>query len=205
MDLGHGKKHRTVIQGEASESDDDDELDPSPLRANDARIPIPSYQELKTPMFKGIVVAGEASESDEEINTTDVNTSLPPLKVDKGIFGDDPSLNSSLMSSPLSRQRYQDAAQQPKYDTLLHAKLRDRNVALARHLRDAVKHVYVSATKDLNSNSQNLYKTQAAIQDVSHNMRLLTNDLFHIQDKIDIITTCNLLPTINIALPSNEN
>lgn len=44
MDLGHGKKHRTVIQGEASESDDDDELDPSPLRANDARIPIPSYQ-----------------------------------------------------------------------------------------------------------------------------------------------------------------
>lgn len=40
----------------------------------------------------------------------------------------------------------------------------DRNVALARHLRDAVKHVYVSATKDLNSNSQNLYKTQAAIQ-----------------------------------------
>lgn len=38
------------------------------------------HQELKTPMFKGIVVAGEASESDEEINTTDVNTSLPPLK-----------------------------------------------------------------------------------------------------------------------------
>ena len=40
------------------------------------------FQELKTPMFKGIVVAGEASESesDDEINTTDVNTSLPPLK-----------------------------------------------------------------------------------------------------------------------------
>ena len=44
MDLGQGKKHRTVIQGEASESDEDDDLGPSPLRSNDTRIPIPSYQ-----------------------------------------------------------------------------------------------------------------------------------------------------------------
>lgn len=199
------KKLQTVIQGEASESDDDDDLGPSPLRSCDVLIPIPSYQELKTPVFKGIVVVGEASESDEEINTSSVNTSLPPLKVDKAVYGDDSSVNNSLTASPLSRQRYQDVDQHPKYDTLLHTKLRDRNVAFARHMRDVVKHVYISATKDLTSNSQNLFKTQAAIQDVSHNMRLLTNDLFHIQDKIDIITTCNLLPTMKVELPLKTN
>lgn len=59
MDLGHGKKHRTVIQGEASESDDDDDLDPSPLRANDARIPIPSYQVTDRKISKLILVLEE--------------------------------------------------------------------------------------------------------------------------------------------------
>lgn len=37
-------------------------------------------------------------------------------------------------------------------------------------------------------------------QDISHNMRLLTNDLFHLEDRIDIISSCNLLPDINIQM-----
>ncbi len=42
-------------------------------------------------------------------------------------------------------------------------------------------------------------------QDISHSMRLLTNDLFHLEDKIDIVASCNLLPDINIAVNSNSN
>ena len=36
------------------------------------------------------------------------------------------------------------------------------------------------------------------LQDVSHHMRLTTNDLFHLEDKVDIVTSCNILPDINI-------
>jgi len=35
-------------------------------------------------------------------------------------------------------------------------------------------------------------------QDVSHNMRLLTNDLFNLDDRIDIIISCKLLPDIQL-------
>ena len=36
-------------------------------------------------------------------------------------------------------------------------------------------------------------------------MRLLTNDLFYLEDKIDIIASCNLLPNINIPVSSDMN
>ncbi len=29
-------------------------------------------------------------------------------------------------------------------------------------------------------------------------MRMLTNDLFHLEDKMDIIASCNILPDIHI-------
>ncbi len=43
------------------------------------------------------------------------------------------------------------------------------------------------------------------LQDISHNMRLLTNDLFHLEDKIDIIASCSLLPNMNICVSSDIN
>ena len=36
-------------------------------------------------------------------------------------------------------------------------------------------------------------------QDVSYNMGVLTNKLFQLEDKIDIITSCNLLPIIDVS------
>uniref|UniRef100_K1Q387 Uncharacterized protein n=1 Tax=Magallana gigas TaxID=29159 RepID=K1Q387_MAGGI len=35
-------------------------------------------------------------------------------------------------------------------------------------------------------------------EDLSHNMRNLTNDLFHLEDRVDFITSCMILPDINI-------
>ena len=40
-------------------------------------------------------------------------------------------------------------------------------------------------------------------QDVSHHMRLTTNDLFHLEDKVDIVASCNILPDIDINIPAN--
>ncbi|GAB1605484.1 biogenesis of lysosome-related organelles complex 1 subunit 3-like [Argonauta hians] len=188
---------RNVVEGEGSESSDDNYFEgKSPISAGSNNLPYPSYMGSKLPNMQGIVVAGEASESDEEINTSELNHSLPVLRIDKPIASSD-----NVSSSPdrtFTAFHHQAQLLQPKYNSLLHTKLRDRNIAFSRHLREALKHVYSSSTKNLLANSQNLFKTQAAIQDVSHNMRLLTNDLFHIQDKIDIITSCNLLPDIKL-------
>jgi hypothetical protein len=37
-------------------------------------------------------------------------------------------------------------------------------------------------------------------QDVTHNMSLLTNDLFKVENTLDTVTTCTILP--DITLPS---
>ena len=72
--------------------------------------------------------------------------------------------------------------------------LGDRNVAMARHLREAVKHVYVSATKDLNTNSQNLYKTQAAIQVTNLANKLFCQQIKSNQTSLNILLLPNCLP-----------
>eukprot|EP00105_Crassostrea_gigas_P033992 XP_019918140.1 PREDICTED: uncharacterized protein LOC105348865 [Crassostrea gigas] len=72
----------------------------------------------------------------------------------------------------------------PKYDSLLHKKLREKNASLRRHLVDSVHQMY-------------LVSKQRCVN-LSHNMRNLTNDLFHLEDRVDIITSCMILPDTNI-------
>jgi hypothetical protein len=84
--------------------------------------------------------------------------------------------------------------------SLLHQKLREKNEELYEHLESSIGTAYTSASKDVLAICEKLSKSQTAIQDVSHNMRLLTNDLFHLEDKIDIVATCHILPDINICI-----
>lgn len=93
-------------------------------------------------------------------------------------------------------------AGRPKYDTVLNKKLWESNLSLCNNLNGLVSQAYVSAAKDLSNCGLQLSKSHAAIQDVSHHMRLMTNDLFHLQDTIDIIATCKILP--NIKLPERQ-
>ncbi|XP_069130325.1 biogenesis of lysosome-related organelles complex 1 subunit 3-like isoform X2 [Argopecten irradians] len=184
---------QTVVLGEASESDEDE---------NEVRTTEP--EQVAT------VVTGEASESEDD-ETEDVPTpqdqqQLPPLKVDTNGKGDnDDILAGDGLSSPVSPTQKITDVYRPKYDTLLHRKLRERNTSLRRHMVDAVHQSYQTSTKDLHNTTQQLHKSQSVVMDISHNMRLLTNDLFYLEDKIDIITTCQILPDINIAVPGASN
>jgi len=36
------------------------------------------------------------------------------------------------------------------------------------------------------------------LQEISYTMRLLTNQLFQLEDKIDIVVTCPILPEVHI-------
>ncbi|XP_060077473.1 biogenesis of lysosome-related organelles complex 1 subunit 3-like [Ylistrum balloti] len=185
----------TVVQGEASESDDD-EVDASITK------------NTTDPEQTATVVSGEASESEDD--ETDVpleqdKPQLTPLKVDTNGKGDNDIISGDRLSTPTSPIQKTSDVYRPKYDTLLHRKLRDRNALLRRHMVDAVHQAYQTATKDLHNTTQQLHKSQSLVMDISHNMRLLTNDLFYLEDKIDIITTCKILPDINIAVPGAIN
>ncbi|CAG5133818.1 unnamed protein product [Candidula unifasciata] len=171
-------KYKTVIQGEASESDDEEEY----------------FNEEP----KSVVVDGEAPESDEEeINTGNSPTKkeLPQLKLNE--HSSPFESVDDLTSVPTLSPKY---AGRPKYDNVLNKKLWESNLSLCNNLNGLVGQSYLSAAKEITNCCQQLSKSHASLQDVSHNMRLMTNDCFNLQDLFDTVTTCTLLP--NILLPA---
>ncbi|XP_064627261.1 biogenesis of lysosome-related organelles complex 1 subunit 3-like [Lineus longissimus] len=184
------EKDQALIAGEASESDVDEEV------ANIAQNMTFQADGPTCPM--AVSVRGEASESDGDDMATD---DLPPLKVDAAGVGDEnatePTPDDETGEGSPMRQTSCSIRDQVKYDTLLHRKLKERNISLRRNLVIMKSQAYLRAGKELKNTTQQLIKSQSAIQDVSNNMRLLTNDLFHLEDKIDIITSCQILPDLH--------
>lgn len=200
-------KVQTVVQGEASESDDEEvhvssvrspSLYPIRVQQNNPAYTAHVGRALVSASGQALMVAGEASESEEE----EVNTSqhgspeLTPLKVDV-----QRSSSSDLMELPMlmSTRMVESRYNKPKYDTLLHRKLRESNWQLHDHMVEVGGQAYLSAARGLTSATAQLLKSHSIVQDVSHSMRLLTNDLFHLDNKIDIILSCKLLPDIAIS------
>ncbi|XP_076445017.1 uncharacterized protein LOC143282972 isoform X2 [Babylonia areolata] len=187
MDRGAATKVQTVVRGEAPESDEEEEQEVAGGQA--------------------VVVAGEASESEEEEVDTSISeaasSELPPLKVEQSKkleHGSSSDLSDvpMLMSPRMADTRFN----KPKYDTLLHRKLRDNNWQFHEHMVEIAGQAYLGAARSLTSTTTQLVKSHSLLQDVSHSMRLLTNDLFHLDDCIDIIQSCQLLPSITI--PASE-
>ncbi|KAK3778744.1 hypothetical protein RRG08_013015 [Elysia crispata] len=171
------KQYQTVVQGEASESDsEEEELSNEP-----------------TP----VVIEGEAEESDEEeLDTTDITKKkdLSILKVSEYSASFD-SIDEVGGTSSKKIGR-------PKHDNVLNRKLWDSNFSLCHSLNTLVSHTYLTAAKDITNCSQQVARSHTLVQDVSHNMRLMTNDLFNLHDRIDIVTSCKILPTISIQRKS---
>ncbi|XP_002740812.2 uncharacterized protein LOC100378094 [Saccoglossus kowalevskii] len=170
-----------VVEGEASESESEEEINTS-------------HHQLV-----GLVVAGEASETDsEDEDSVKTGSGLPPLKVKHGSPGDSFSFGSSSGSEITVDDSKPRRKEISKYDTLLHRRLRERNAALRNHLESAVNHTYQSGTRDINNTTQQLAKSQMYIQDVSHNLRVLSSDLQSLKNKVDIVMNCNILPTLHV-------
>jgi hypothetical protein len=196
-------KATTVVAGEAIESDDEDlsatppwnlATAPAADGVSDQRSSVPQLI-ADMPSSSGIVVSGEASESDEECQQLDIplhiqlstnNPNAAPVDDQKYGSSDSPSKRLQLDS--------------PAYDSLLHRKLRETNIAIRSRLEGIVQKQFETATKNLQSTGQQLTSSQLMIQQVSHTMRLLTNDLFQLEDKIDIVVTCSILPHVSVVV-----
>jgi uncharacterized coiled-coil protein SlyX len=192
--MSHAKQTTTVIAGEASESDDDYSTG-TPTWSDAGNVgpePVPqgiqqgTSQITNTPAGTGIVVSGEASESDDE---NDKNTTAPyPVMT---VTDEDHSLISAELPTRPTMNL-------PAYDSLLHRKLRETNATIRGHLQDVFQKQFESAGRNIRGVNQQLASSQLLIQEISHTMRLLTNDLFQLEDKVDIVVTCPILPQVNV-------
>ncbi|KAM9318960.1 biogenesis of lysosome-related organelles complex 1 subunit 3 isoform 1-T2 [Pholidichthys leucotaenia] len=183
------RRYPIVVQGEASETDSDDEVYITSL---------PAPQTTAT----GAKVPGEASETDSEGEPAQPTVSqesaqilrrdLPPLIVVR----DNPDIQSIVEDRPSPSHK-------PHGDTLLQQKLQESNSRLYSDMGQMVRHVYGSASKEVRNVKTQLNASQSAIIGASHSIRLILDDLKAVSEKMDIITSCQILPDININ-PNNS-
>ncbi|GFS34584.1 hypothetical protein NPIL_28811 [Nephila pilipes] len=169
------------VTGEAS-SEAEDEV----------RIILPSSKtkdrQVASRVPHGIVISGEASESDEEIDT---HQALPQS-------GSDFSISESWgRSSAEPGDKDSSRESSIQYNTLLHKKLREKNLMLRKNLVELVTQPYESASKEIHTISQQLIKSQLLVQELRNTIRRLTNDLFDMEDKMEALRTGSFLPEMN--------
>ncbi|XP_023206604.1 biogenesis of lysosome-related organelles complex 1 subunit 3 isoform X2 [Xiphophorus maculatus] len=181
-------RYPIVVQGEASETDSDDEVYITSLTSHQTTA-------------GGAKVPGEASETDSEDDAQQAVRSslmaqesaqilkreLPPLIVVR----DNPDVQSIVEDRPSPSHK-------PYGDTLLQQKLLESNSRLYTDVGQRVRQVYGSASKEVHSVTSQLNTSQSAIINASHSIRLILDDLKAVSEKIDIITSCQILPDINI-------
>ncbi|XP_008289181.1 biogenesis of lysosome-related organelles complex 1 subunit 3 [Stegastes partitus] len=186
-------RYQIVVQGEASETDSDDEVYITSLTAAQT-------------VTAGAKVPGEASETDSEGETDEAARSsavrqesaqilkrdLPPLIVVR----DHPDIQSIVEDRPSPSHK-------PQGDTLLQQKLQESNSRLYSDVGLMVRQVYGNASKEVRTATSQLNASQTAIINASHSIRLILDDLKAVSEKIDIITSCQILPDININNPNN--
>ncbi|CAM9194470.1 unnamed protein product [Lampetra planeri] len=183
-------RYQIVVQGEASETDSDDEVYITSL-------PPPPPQAATV----GAKVPGEASETDSEEeldkasrayatgqeSTQILKKDLPPLIVVR----DHPDIQSVVEDIPSPTHK-------PHGDTLLQQKLQESNSRLYSDVGQMVRQVYGSASREVRSATAQLNTSQNAIINASHSIRLILDDLKAVSEKIDIITSCQILPDIKM-------
>lgn len=189
-----------VVQGEAEETDSD----------SDQEVFMTSVRPSS-----GLTVPGEASETDSEgeqetrqwrpepaqttqnsensQNSLLFQSDLPPLVVTRS-----PEV-VSLCGTDDGRSVRADPAGQ---NTLLQQKLQESNARLCADVQHSLKLQYQGASRDIRTATAHLNNSQNSIINTSHSIRLILEDLRAVSEKIDIITSCNLLP--DITVPPNQ-
>ncbi|XP_026864328.1 biogenesis of lysosome-related organelles complex 1 subunit 3 [Electrophorus electricus] len=182
-------KFQIVVQGEASETDSDDEVYITSLPFVHASTSVPgeaSETDSEGEMGQSCkeVCAGNSEES------LIFRQELPPLVVIRSeaelVSGADDELKSEA---------------DRKYSTLLQQKLEESNARLCADINQCFRYVYQNATREILMATTHLNNSQSGIINASHSVRLILEDLRSVTEKIEIITNCNLLPDITTRIP----
>ncbi|MGH0138541.1 UNVERIFIED_CONTAM: hypothetical protein FKN15_072229 [Acipenser sinensis] len=188
-------KYKTVVEGEASETDSDEEVYSTSLAT------APPY---------GLKVPGEASETDsdeesekvtslgeEKEHQQPIHKGLPPLILIRS------PADSPAVAEEKSALRLEQGSRCGS-TTLLQQKLQESNSHLYCDVTTTVKQVYQNASREIRMTTGLLNNSQNGIINASHSIRLILDDLKSVSEKMDIITSCNLLPDIKIETPASS-
>ncbi|XP_023667999.1 biogenesis of lysosome-related organelles complex 1 subunit 3 [Paramormyrops kingsleyae] len=183
-------KYPIVVEGEASETDSDEEIYITSVGAAHST-------------ESGLKVLGEAPETDSEGEQDNIqklvtgeNTEITP-KLSKEI----PLLVVSSTKDPASTLEEFPVCKLVSgspCNTLLQQKLQETNARLCSDVAHTLRQVYQNATREIQVATSHFGNSQNGIINASHSIRLIVEDLKSVSEKIDIITTCNLLPDIII-------
>ncbi|KAM8952365.1 biogenesis of lysosome-related organelles complex 1 subunit 3 [Pelodytes ibericus] len=177
--------YQTVVKGEASETDDEEEMYVT-------SVPTGSFSSTC-----GVKVQGEASETDDE---DDEETLKTPTRVLEKSFTPLVVIRNEGQHSPIGVEEKPivNIQQQGRYSTLLQQKLLESNARLYHDVNNTIRQVYHTTTGEIRTLTSQLSNSQNGIINASHSIRLALEDLKGLSEKIDIITSCNLLPDIQI-------
>ncbi|KAL6116219.1 bloc1s3 [Pungitius sinensis] len=186
-----------VVQGEASETDSDDEvyitsMSPPQIATVGAKVPGEASETDSEEEEEGGQQADRASSLRQD-SAHVLRRDLPPLIVVR----DHPDIQSIVEDRPSPTHR-------PQGDTLLQQKLQESNSRLHSDVVQMVRQVYGTACKEVQSATAQLNTSQGAIINASHSIRLILDDLKAVSEKIDIITSCQILPDIDIQSSNNH-
>ncbi|KAJ9600705.1 hypothetical protein L9F63_026158 [Diploptera punctata] len=181
-----------IVLGEAPESDSEEEVNVSPVKSSQVKQVTPNNP-------KGTIVVGEAPESDEE-HEDDARS--------VGSISSAASVSSlTTLTSGIKRNKTTGKTKKPeevKYNTLLHKRLRERNISLHKNIYDFAHQTVVSAARDLNLMNQQLVRSQVQLQEAATAMRILQSHLAQLQSKLAAVTSTPYLPNINIQVPESK-
>lgn len=152
-------------------------------------------------MVSSTMVSGEASETDDEDEENEENPGN--MKEDEDLVTEDKHLKEEGDADTDILESEQDtsagkAKRQKivyKFDSPFHRKLRERNLELRSDLVEGLTKSYKSAGSKLESSTFHLSRAQTAAVDVSHNTRMMLEDLTTISTLLEsILGTGKLLP-----------
>lgn len=180
-------KPKTVIPGEASETDS--EYSASSSEEEELYLG-PSGPTRGRPT--GLRVAGEAAETDSETEPEPkaAPRDLPPLVVQRDTAGETWGTEEMPLAAPTR--------------SLLQLRLADSQARLDHDVAAAVSGVYRRAGRDVAALTARLASAQAVGLAAVDSVRLVRGDLHILDDRLDIVAGCHLLPDIR-GVPGMEN
>lgn len=150
-----------------------------------------------------MLVLGEAPESDDEEFQHIENSKSGIVENDHTEFDADSNYrtnNSKNKKRQVERESLAGHSDNFKMseDTLLHKKLKEKNIQFYSNLTTFNKQIYLNGINRMNETNQQLVKAQVLLQDTVTNWKYTEQNLSHIRRKLADILAEEYIPKINI-------
>lgn len=178
----------TIVAGEASESDEE-EINVS----GQSHIEQDSAEESRSESETVQSSVGNPSAGDALAEGTQV----PLSNLSDFNVGTASHESRGVTQEDTNRERHH-VTVLPKYKGLIQKQLVDKLLGIKTHTEQLSHHSYTEATKQLQTLTKSAHELSTGLKHSAHQLQLLTNDLFRLEDYVDEINKVSQLPAITV-------